>query len=99
MTRFWAGARMTCSWAAPAIDPVDGRGGNDILQGDAVGPDEGPGMDVLYGSDGDDSLFGGPEADTLYGDAGDDGLYGEEGTDSLVGDDGNDLLVAEPKPT
>ena len=59
--------------------------------------------DLIYGSDGNDSLFadegndvvyGGKSDDSVSGGPGDDILYGEEGNDSVNGDEGNDQIYA-----
>ena len=48
--------------------------------------------DVLYGDDGDDTLYGGIRNDQLYGGNDDDTLYGGEGDDKLYGGAGADTL-------
>jgi Ca2+-binding RTX toxin-like protein len=55
---------------------LDGREGDDVLIGGALG-------DTLTGGDGLDQLFGGDGADTLNGEAGDQ-LNGDNGDDTLV---------------
>lgn len=54
------------------------------------------GPDVLYGSEGNDTLAGGGGNDRLYGYAGNDTLVGGAGSDHLHGGSGNDLLVGGP---
>lgn len=60
-------------------------GGNDILYG-------GDGDDTIFGQGGDDELYGGAGNDMLYGGTGDDELYGGSGDDTLYGGDGDDEL-------
>ncbi|MDM9582853.1 MULTISPECIES: hypothetical protein [unclassified Nostoc] len=42
-------------------------------------------MSYIYGTAGNDVLYGGYEADNLYGSSGDDVLYGGDGNDRLDG--------------
>ncbi|HYX14003.1 MAG TPA: hypothetical protein VE944_06485 [Nostoc sp.] len=42
-------------------------------------------MSYIYGTSGNDVLYGGYEADNLYGYSGDDALYGGDGNDRLDG--------------
>lgn len=101
----YAGPGDDVIFAYDGMDEVDGRGGNDLIFGDA-------GDDVhLYGNMGDDTIYcgegrdegdGGLGRDTIYGGPGDelwlfgaeddDVLYGEAGQDELDGGSGNDLL-------
>ncbi len=62
----------------------------------------GPGVDLLYGLDGNDRLEGAGAGDWLIGDAGNDTIIGGDGNDmgsggggndSILGDGGNDQLV------
>ncbi|HEV2293598.1 MAG TPA: calcium-binding protein [Tepidisphaeraceae bacterium] len=64
---------------------VEGRGGNDYIQGVAV-------ADMLLGGDGDDTIDAGVGDDTVIGGAGNDSISGYVGNDMLVGDDGNDTI-------
>lgn len=50
------------------------------------------GDDTIYGSFGNEGLFGGSGNDSLVGDKGDDTLHGGVGNDSLIGDAGADEL-------
>ena len=80
--------------SAESADLLDGRGGDDILSGDA-GADSlegGVGADTLYGDAGADWLEGGAGADTLYGGAGADILQGGVDNDILEGGAGADTL-------
>jgi serralysin len=52
-----------------------------------------PDDDMLYGGDGDDTLFGVSGDDYLSGGGGNDALNGNSGADELYGDDGNDVLT------
>jgi hypothetical protein len=47
---------------------------------------------IIFGSDGADTLTGGTYADQLFGGGGDDRLVGGEGNDLLDGSAGNDIL-------
>jgi Ca2+-binding RTX toxin-like protein len=61
--------------------------GNDVLFGSA-------GNDGVYGNEGNDVLWGGAGNDSLYGHTGDDYLSGGDGNDSTMnGGEGNDWLV------
>lgn len=81
------------------VDPVDPVSDDDLLQGR-------PGIDILYGGIGndtiygdpeggigDDQLFGGDGSDLIYGVGESDRLDGGNGDDSLFGGDGDDLLL------
>lgn len=52
----------------------------------------GDGNDTLYGISGDDMLSGGNGDDNLNGNSGEDMLYGNDGNDVLNGNSGNDYL-------
>lgn len=71
------------------VDPVDPVTHHDLLQGR-------PGIDVLHGGLGNDTIYGDPEGgigdDQLFGDKGNDLIYGVGGSDRLEGGDGNDTL-------
>lgn len=71
-----------------------GRGGNDFIDGGALGDtiDGGSGKDVLMGAGRSDQIGGGPGDDTLYGGAGADELRGGPGKDRLFGEAGRDRL-------
>ncbi|MCR5563167.1 MAG: hypothetical protein K6F46_07345, partial [Desulfovibrio sp.] len=75
-----------------------GTDGNDKLWGADNRADllfGGEGNDTLYGKSGDDALVGGEGNDTLNGGAGDDTLFGGAGNDELHGGDGDDTLNGE----
>jgi Ca2+-binding RTX toxin-like protein len=77
-----------------------GEGGDDVLRGWRISPDEagdnsldgGDGNDTLDGGAGDDTLTGGNGCDVLKGGDGADALTGGDGRDFLSGGDGNDTL-------
>jgi Ca2+-binding RTX toxin-like protein len=75
----------------PTVDEIFGLGGDDTIDGYALG-------DTLWGDEGDDILRGGDGNDTLHGGIGNDVLQGDgafagdTGTDFLSGDEGNDYL-------
>ena len=48
----------------------------------------------IFGTDGDDTLFGTPSGDMMFGDAGNDTLLGGDGADILFGDAGDDVLMS-----
>ncbi|KAB2858781.1 MAG: calcium-binding protein, partial [Bauldia sp.] len=98
---------ITANAAAAAY--IDGREGDDTINGGALGDVlvGGAGGDWLYGNGGWDLLIGGAGNDRLYGGDGDDVLFAGEGTDNrLYGGAGNDTynvdnstdLVAENQP-
>jgi Ca2+-binding RTX toxin-like protein len=64
---------------------LDGRGGNDLLVGDAS-------TDALFGGDGNDALTGGARRDGLFGLSGDDLLDAGRGFDIVSGGAGADIL-------
>lgn len=81
-----------------------GNGGDDTLQGGAIGcglyggPGNdtlkgGSGNDVVFGGDGDDVIDGGPGDDRIDGEAGHDRLAGGTGHDTIFGGAGDDLLL------
>ncbi|MBN8866644.1 MAG: hypothetical protein J0H98_03730 [Solirubrobacterales bacterium] len=51
------------------------------------------GNDPIYGTDGNDILYGGRGTDRIYGRLGDDLLYGGIEDDEMYGNDGNDYLL------
>jgi Ca2+-binding RTX toxin-like protein len=74
---------------------IDGRGGNDTINGGPLGDTlvGGTGNDAIHGGDGADLLSGGADSDLLAGDGGNDVLMGGPGNDTLVGGAGNDTLI------
>jgi len=74
---------------------LQGTSANETLRGVGIG---GSGVDVIYGNDGNDYIYGylngyyGSHANFLYGGNGNDRLYGEDGSDTLEGGDGIDLI-------
>src|SRR5205823_6834508 len=79
-----SGDLITANPAAAAY--IDGRGGNDTLNGGPLGDTlvGGTGNDTLNGADGADLLSGGANDDTLRGGAGNDVLIGGTGTDTAL---------------
>jgi Ca2+-binding RTX toxin-like protein len=79
-------------------DFIEGRGGDDIISGDArvvseITADESEEEDVDPGAEGfDDILDGGAGDDILFGDGGNDTLFGGADNDELFGGKGDDLL-------
>ncbi|RCJ25446.1 hypothetical protein A6S26_16875 [Nostoc sp. ATCC 43529] len=51
------------------------------------------GNDSLFGNSGNDTLLGGNDNDVLFGNSGNDNLIGGNGNDALLGDSGNDALT------
>lgn len=70
-------------------DPVD----PDPVDPDPVDPD--PQVNLISGTDGNDSLFGKAEDETILGLDGDDTIYGYTGDDILSGGDGVDFLSGD----
>ncbi|HET7775762.1 MAG TPA: type I secretion C-terminal target domain-containing protein, partial [Azospira sp.] len=66
--------------------------GNDTLPGSGAGSPILVGDDVLYGSGGNDLIFGGSGNDSLFGQGGDDMLQGGAGNDLLSGANGADIF-------
>ena len=70
-------------------DPVEPVTQDDLLQGR-------PGIDVIHGGLGNDTIYGDPEGgigdDQLFGDEGNDLIYGVGGSDRLEGGTSNDTL-------
>lgn len=72
-----------------------GEGGDDLLQLDGGGiEDGGDGDDLLLGSNHDDSLDGGAGADEVRARGGSDEVFGRSGKDLLYGAAGVDILRA-----
>ena len=98
--------------STPIQVTIEGRGGNDFLQG-GFGPDRivgGWGDDLIFGLDGADTLIG-DEANRTYTDSGNtivsstyyavggtDILMGGNGRDTLFGGGGNDILFGGADP-
>ncbi|HEY9623603.1 MAG TPA: M1 family aminopeptidase [Crinalium sp.] len=75
----------------PAIAPLNlssGPTGDQTIQGSRKG-------EVLFGRDGNDTIYGNGGLDVLIGGAGDDTLYGGSQADNLQGGDGNDALYGK----
>lgn len=68
---------------------IDGKGGNDTIQGGNKG-------DLFYGGDGNDNLQPGNGDDSVDGGAGNDTLSGGFGNDLLIGGSGNDSISGGP---
>lgn len=68
---------------------IDGKGGNDTIQG-------GNKADLFYGGDGNDNLQPGAGNDSVDGGAGNDTLSGGAGNDLLIGGSGNDSISGGP---
>ena len=73
---------------------LDGRGGNDLLNG---GRDNdvvkgGPGNDILCGGRSSDKLIGGPGNDIIYGEEENDTIYPGPGDDKVLGSAGDDKI-------
>lgn len=68
---------------------IDGKGGNDTIQG-------GNKADLFYGGDGDDNLQPGNGDDSVDGGAGNDTMSGGFGNDLLIGGSGNDSISGGP---
>lgn len=69
------------------IEQVDGRDGDDVLDGSGVLP-----RLTLYGRGGADELRGSFANDVLFGGSGNDLLFGGQSTDELYGGAGIDLM-------
>jgi Ca2+-binding RTX toxin-like protein len=68
---------------------IDGKGGNDTIQGGNKG-------DLFYGGDGNDNLQPGNGDDSVDGGAGNDTMSGGFGNDLLIGGSGNDSISGGP---
>ena len=66
-----------------------GGGGDDLMLGQSTA---GPGIDLLHGDTGNDTIVAGAGADRLFGEAGNDTLTGGTGSTDLLGGTGNDTL-------
>jgi hypothetical protein len=69
---------------------IGGGSGNDVLEGDQLWLDGGPGNDVLVGGPGTNRLFGEEGEDELRGEGGNDVLNGGFGSDRMEGGPGDD---------
>ncbi|MFM2003423.1 MAG: hypothetical protein RI963_2849 [Planctomycetota bacterium] len=79
-----------------SVDIVFGGGGNDKVFG--YHPDEKAGVvdiDVLFGNDGADNLYGGARLNLLVGGDGNDNLFGGDTLNVMIGDDYS-LLTGNP---
>jgi Ca2+-binding RTX toxin-like protein len=67
-----------------------GNGGNDMLDGGALGDllEGGAGTDRLFGNGGNDAMRGGLDDDALVGGAGSDLMFGDAGNDRFFSQDG-----------
>ncbi len=77
---------------------LDGRAGNDTIDGDDSGGIEAPlpdGDDSIFGGDGNDSIIGDGGQDTIDGQAGNDTINGGPGHDALTGGAGTDLILGD----
>lgn len=85
-------AANSLSGLGGSVNLISGLGGNDTLNGQALGDtlDGGAGNDTLSGLGGNDTLYGGAGNDILYGGDGNDILAGGAGTDTLEGGAGAD---------
>lgn len=73
-------------------DPVD----PDPVDPDPVDPDPvDPEINLISGTDGNDSLFGKADNETILGHDGDDTIYGYKGDDIISGGDGVDFLSGD----
>jgi Ca2+-binding RTX toxin-like protein len=92
----------TVTVTAAIASTLQGKGGNDVLNGGPVNDDirGGPGADTVDGGAGDDDLDGGDGLLTgdgpniLRGDQGNDTIYGADAVDMLFGGSGNDHILA-----
>ncbi|MHA6263298.1 calcium-binding protein [Arenibacterium sp. CAU 1754] len=73
--------------AAVTVDLLSGTGTGDEAEGDTL-----TGIEIVSGSDFDDTLIGDDGDNTLIGNLGDDTLIGNLGRDTLRGDGGADTL-------
>ena len=85
---FGSEANNTINGFDDRADTIFGLGGNDQLDGRALG-------DLLEGGAGNDTLFGGDGEDLLRGGGGDDQLTGGADADTLDGGEGDDLLIRD----
>ena len=72
--------------AGTGNDTITGSAGGDVIWGS-------DGLDSLSGAAGNDSISGDADADVISGGTGNDTLVGGAGNDSLSGDDDNDFLT------
>src|SRR5213596_3799086 len=84
--------------SAPAQTAND-RCGDKVIDRTALDPTGGDPTIVVIGfnspTEGDDVIFGTNGADTIHGGTGDDTVFGGNGADKIHGDDGNDQLFGE----
>lgn len=68
-------------------DAIFGRGGDDVIAGDAaiIGPAGRGGDDVIFGGDGSDTIYG-DASKQLFGRGGDDIIHQNRGPGRLIGD-------------
>ena len=74
-------------------DTVFGGRGNDVI--DDVAGDRLQGVNLLYGGEGNDTVWAGFGNDSIFGDEGNDVLFGEEGADSIYGGAGADRVSGD----
>ncbi|MCC0049839.1 MAG: cadherin domain-containing protein, partial [Rhodobiaceae bacterium] len=80
-------AEYVNSNAAVTVDLSTGTGTGGHAEGDTLS-----GIEILSGSQFNDTLTGSANADTIYGNSGNDAIDGGDGDDTLSGGDGNDTL-------
>ena len=84
------GATYAASTAAVNVNLGTGTGSGGHAQGDTLS-----GIELIEGSNFNDTLTGSAGADVLSGGAGNDTIYGGAGDDRLLGGAGNDTLDAQ----
>ena len=74
---------------------VRGRGGDDVLNGNASGALRGDAPVVMAGGTGADRIVGSPVRDRLLGGSGNDKIFGDGRNDEIVGGPGRDKAFGQ----
>ncbi|QDC09588.1 hypothetical protein FHY55_10185 [Oceanicola sp. D3] len=96
-----ATANSAPTYTPNAPGPVDGTGGNDVIDGrfeDAQGDEINDTGQTINAGGGNDTVVAGAGDDTINGGTGADTIYAGSGSDTISGGSGNDVIHADNAP-